>query len=210
MGNSVVSRSKVEMAASNSTDFAKETVQVLKDQWKCGICENGPRPGKVSWYKCNAGHSVCQDCYKETCQTEITIIDEGKSETKICNEIVLENPCKLTEALLSMKSMRFMCVNESQGCEEILDKEAMIYHEPECIYRIIPENLGCGQTLPFHEVVKHMKTWHSISKNKKSFKLALNEKRTTYAFVKYSWFYTDQSPYPRIFEVDGRTFISSL
>merc|ERR1712062_118897 len=104
MGNSVVSRSKVEMAASNSTDFAKETVQVLKDQWKCGICENGPRPGKVSCYKCNAGHSICQDCYKETCQTEITktIRKKGKDKLKkeICNAIVLKKSCKLTEALL--------------------------------------------------------------------------------------------------------------
>ena len=180
------------MAASNSTDFAKETVQVLKDQWKCGVCENGPRPGKVSWYKCNAGHSICQDCYKETCQTEIKKATRKKAAT-ICNAIVLENPCKLTEALLSMKSMRFMCVNESRGCEEILDKEAMIYHEPECIYRLV--QLPCFydyhtrssrpmDAVPYHEVFDHMEKFHSGSYQSPC-KLALNETAVEEVSVRY-------------------------
>ena len=192
---------QVEMAAKESK-VCDETLQVLRDQWKCRICENGPRAGRVSWYKCNAEHSICQDCYKETCQTEDNL------EKKICNEIVLKKPCKLTEALLSMKSMRFMCVNESRGCKEILDKEAMIYHEAECIYRLIPRYHGLHSldTLPFHEVVSRITTWHS-----KSHKLALNEKGTISVYVKYSWFYIDDWIInPRIFEVDGRTFISSL
>ena len=182
---------QVEMAAKESL-VCDETLQVLKDQWKCGICENGPRAGRVSWYKCNAEHSICQDCYdcykyKETCQTEITktIRKRGKDKLKkkICNAIVLKKPCKLTEALLRMKSMRFMCVNESRGCKEILDKEAMIYHEAECIYRLIPRYHGLHSldTLPFHEVVSRITTWHS-----KSHKLALNEKGTISVYVKYS------------------------
>ena len=207
------------MAASNSTDFAKETVQVLKDQWKCGICENGPRPGKVSWYKCNAGHSVCQDCYKETCQTEITktIRKKGKDKLKkiICNAIVSWKPCKLTEALLSMKSMQFMCVNAKYGCNEILDKEAMIYHEPECIYRKIilscckDDHVITPSLQTFNSVICRMKMWHCRSFEETS-KISLNEKGTTVKFIYFSNFYEDFWYNPRIFEVDGRTFISSL
>ena len=167
--------------AAKESKVCDETLQVLRDQWKCGICENGPRAGRVSWYKCNAEHSICQDCYQETCQTKITktIRKKGKDKLKKknCNATVLKKPCKVTEALLSMKSMRFMCVNESRGCREILDKEAMIYHEPECIYRMVTHSCCDYYPVPlsFHYVIGHLMCWH-LGASKSPSNLALNEK----------------------------------
>ena len=42
---------QVEMAAKESL-VCDETLQVLTEQLKCQVCGNGPKAGKVSWYKC--------------------------------------------------------------------------------------------------------------------------------------------------------------
>ena len=48
--------------AAKESKFCDETLQVLKKQLKCQVCKSGPRPDKVSWYKCLDGHMICQDC----------------------------------------------------------------------------------------------------------------------------------------------------
>ena len=203
---------KIEMAAKESK-FCDETLQVLKKQLICQVCKSGPRPEKVSWYKCNAEHSLCQDCYKETCRTLIWVcMKDGKDHFEKCNAIVLKNPCKLTEALLSMKSMRFVCVSESQGCKEILDKEAMILHEPKCIqnYSLVacPRKHKPILKMPFHELLGHLTQCHPSTIHKLSF----NEKLMQNIFLHDGLFYQTNwvNKANARLEIDGKTFIHSM
>ena len=65
----------------------------------------------------------------------------------------------MTEAMLSSKKMRFKCENLSRGCQEMLDAENMIFHQSECIYRLVVcPNLTCRSKVPFHDLLNHMKT----------------------------------------------------
>ena len=41
---------------------SKDTNQVLYEQLKCRVCENGPTAGKFEWYQCLSHHQICQDC----------------------------------------------------------------------------------------------------------------------------------------------------
>ena len=62
----------------------------------------------------------------------------------------------MTEAFLKSKSMRFTCKNEERGCRRILDDKAMVYHESECIYRLV-KCFVCWYKVPVHELLEHMK-----------------------------------------------------
>ena len=116
--------------------------QVLKKQFECYVCGIGPRPEKMSWYKCLDGHAICQDCKNDLrCELLVEPIENDplgigsritrpclvkvedkyeNDEEEYCYESILEEPCKMIAALLSMKTMRFECINEDKGCKKLL------------------------------------------------------------------------------------------
>ena len=98
---------------------------VLHEELKCIICDNGVIAGKHRWYKCMQGHTVCQDC------------KEVKGMKKCCSPFIPGGHCKMTESLLNVDKMQFKCENLSRGCGEELEKESMIFHQTECIYRLV-------------------------------------------------------------------------
>ena len=51
--------------AAKESKFCDETLQVLKKQLKCQVCKSGPRPDKMTWYKCQNGHAFCEECDNE-------------------------------------------------------------------------------------------------------------------------------------------------
>jgi len=165
-----------EMAESKSTDFFEETLQVLKEQLKCQICGNGPKAEKVSWYKCLDEHLHCESCFNRLSnskwkQKKIWKKCEIMTNEKRCNELVPDQPCKVIEALLNMKSMRFNCENEMEGCKELLDRKALIDHPPECNYRRVPCPIPCRfqDEVPFIEVLDHLKNDHHFGTQELSF-----------------------------------------
>ena len=87
---------------------------VLHEELKCFICDNGAMAGKHHWYKCMEGHMICQDC-KE--------VKEKKNCS--CAELIPPEHCKVIESLLNVKTMKFKCENLARGCQESLDKENM-------------------------------------------------------------------------------------
>jgi len=75
----------------------------------------------------------------------------------------------MTEALLKVDKMRFKCENLTRGCQETMNEESMIFHQTECIYRLVqsPRYLSpCrydNYETTFHELINHMKGRNEIS-----------------------------------------------
>ena len=125
----------------------RDTSQVLNERLKCKICETGPRAGKSHWYQCYDRHDICQDC-----------LEVAKNKNCSCGKPISKVFCATTEELLKLDLMRFKCINTSRGCKEIFGEKAMISHEEDCIYRLVPcPNDRCQVKVPFHELLDHMK-----------------------------------------------------
>ena len=142
--------------ASEAKRAKQDFEQILLEQLKCYICKSGLKAEKHRWYRCAQLHMICQDC------------KEGKDGTVaflvcLCKKKILLEYCKMTEALLHAKKMRFNCENLLRGCQEKSDEENMIFHQSECIYRLVEcPNLKClfglNSKVQFHELLNHMET----------------------------------------------------
>ena len=134
--------------ASEAKRSKQDFNQILIEQLKCYICKSGLKAGKHRWYRCPQLHMICQEC------KEVLVLEHCSCMKKISFEY-----CKMTEALLNTEKMRFKCENQSRGCQENLDGENMIFHQSECIYRLVVcPNLTCRSKVPFHDLLNHMKT----------------------------------------------------
>merc|ERR1712004_710187 len=108
--------------------------------------------------------------------------------------------------------MQFECINESKGCKEVLNKEAMILHEPECIqnYRLVacPREHEPMSKMPFHELLDHLNQNHYGTIHKLSFneKLMQNIDFNNGAHYSTMWLYYSNAT----LEIDGKTFIHSM
>ena len=137
--------------ASEAKRAKQDLNEILIEQLKCYICKSGLKAGKHRWYRCTQLHLICQDC------------KEGKEAFAAnlfcdlpCKKKILLEHCKMTEALLNAENMLFNCENLLRGCQEKLDAENMIFHQSECIYRLVScPNLTCQLKVPFHELLKH-------------------------------------------------------
>ena len=166
--------------------------QIIANQLKCYACECGPRAGKPHWYKCLSSHQICENCKTTKCK---------------CGEAISKEHCKMTEALLKSNTMRFKCFNQSRGCLEISGEEAMIFHEQECIYRLVKcPRIGCQLKVPFNEVHQHMKDNHIIDKY---YSISKGDKQVHRHFAKLNNTYFIKR-FPVVFEFDGRTFYSLI
>ena len=161
---------------------------VLHEELKCFICENGVIAGKHRWYKCVKAHMVCQDC-KEI---------KGKKKCS-CDKAFVEGHCRMTESLLNLDKMQFKCKNLRRGCQEKLEKESMIFHQTECIYRLVkcPHD-GCGSQVPFHELLEHMKMKEELEST--VHKIRFGEKKA----FSFSFSFRD------LIEVESKTFLNCL
>ena len=89
--------------------------------------------------------------------------------------------CEMTDELWKLKSMKFNCSNEKQGCEEILEEQALISHEIDCIYLFVTcPRYCCGFKVPFYELPQHLKdeshhfVKYSMLKGNKTERFSLN------------------------------------
>ena len=124
-------------------DFSK----VFYKQLKCHICESRLNAGEDRWYRCtaSASHWVCHDCKKV------------KEKHCSCRYSIGGDFCKLIEAALNVDTMRFKCENLSRGCNQTLDKEGMIIHQTECIYRLVKcPWIPCKSSVLVHKLLDHM------------------------------------------------------
>merc|ERR1712062_18482 len=130
------------MASESGQDFS----QTLYEKLECYICKSGLRAGKHHWYRCTQDHRICQDCRE---------VEEKKNCS--CTKFIPLKYCEVIEALLSLDKMQFKCENLSRGCQESSDKENMILHQTECIYRLVKcPSIYCETKVPFHELLDHM------------------------------------------------------
>ena len=125
----------------------KDVNQTVYEKLKCYICESRLQVGKHHWYRCTQAHLICQDCRE---------VKEKKNCT--CTKFIPLQHCEFIEALLNADKMQFRCENLSRGCQEIKEKEDMMFHQTECIYRLVKcPRMVCGDEVPFHELLDHMK-----------------------------------------------------
>ena len=120
----------------------------------CLLCIGNPRPGKRQWYQCMNLHHICQECKeKKTC---------------FCGEPISKEYCKIIEQLLSVKGLKFKCINAKNGCQEdFVENDALKEHESECIYRQVPCLAYfslCGIKPPLHNVIQHYENRHNSNK----------------------------------------------
>ena len=146
------------MMASTSAASRQEFSQVFYDQLKCFNCSSSLKAGKHRWYKCFAFHLICQDC------------KEVKGYKKCsCNKPIASESCGVIEALLNTDTMRFKCENLIRGCQETSGQENMIFHQDECIFRVVKcPRIFCKSHVPFHELLEHMEQNGDHSKNIRS------------------------------------------
>ena len=126
-----------------------EVVGEMRSDLVCHKCGVFARPGKRKWYRCMNMHQICQDC-KAICK------ENGKCP---CGQAILNEYCKMTEKLLSVKGLKFNCKNTKHGCRETVDENALEDHESECIYRSVPCPFGLetefvGKRTTFQDVVQ--------------------------------------------------------
>ena len=129
---------------------SKDTNQVLNEELKCFICDCGPKAGKSEWYQCLSHHQICQDCKT----------GDAKDLNKCpCGRFISTEHSPMTKKLLELETTRFKCKNTNGGCQELLEKEAMISHEVECVYRLVNcPSPACETKVPFHQLIQHMET----------------------------------------------------
>ena len=126
-----------------------EINEIIGKELKCYVCKSGPKAGKNhQWYRCLSMHQICQICRDS--KTE----DIKKCS---CGKAILDEHCKIIEAILKSKLIRFMCENQERGCQEMSDEKSMICHEPECIFRLVEcPGFNCNFKGSFHTMFEHM------------------------------------------------------
>ena len=68
----------------------------------------------------------------------------------------------MTEKLLSVRGMKYNCVNTKNGCQEVLVETDLEVHESGCIYRVVPclknalwPRNPCLEKVTFQEIIQH-------------------------------------------------------
>lgn len=110
----------------------------------------------------------CQGCQTYFCQSCITskLIGTTQRNCPSCqNEYVKFNADKIVLNFLSifasfaiLGKLQLKCINEKQGCKELIGYNDLENHEKECPFRIEPcinFNLGCEQKLMKKEKPAH-------------------------------------------------------
>ena len=103
---------------------SSKTMEEIRNDLICQICESRPRPGKSQWYRCMKLHLVCQNC-------------KAECEKCDCDEPISKAYCKIIEKLLNVKGLKFNCANTQHGCQQAFLESALEDHESECIYRLL-------------------------------------------------------------------------
>ena len=130
----------------SSSSAAQDFSQVIYEFVKCYVCQGYVKAGKPRWFQCTGGHAICQDC------------KQGKSACPTCKSYIRNGHSRILEELLNLDKMLFKCENLIRGCREIKDRQPMILHQTECIYRLVNcPSYACKSQVPFGQVLEHMK-----------------------------------------------------
>ena len=104
--------------------------------------------------------------------------------------------------------MRFNCFNQIRGCRENSGEEAMIFHEQECIYRLVKcPKIDCDLRVPFHKLSQHMKV--NREHVFKQYSILKGNKQMHETLETPPWL-DNYTCFPVVFEFDGRIFYSLI
>merc|ERR1712062_98381 len=198
--------------ASEAKRAKQDFSQTFYEELKCQICGSRVKAGKHHWYKCAKYHLVCQDC-KEV---------KGRTSCS-CTRYIPDVYCKVIEALLNADKAQFKCENHTRGCQENMEKEDMIFHQSECIYRLVkcPYH-KCELEVPFYELLEHMKApiirgticfgkTTTIALRQKCFVSAMAIKKATFGKkVKEFNSLKNAQPLPERVDIENKTFFISF
>ena len=103
---------------------SSKTMEEIRNDLICQICEGRPRPGKSQWYRCGNLHFICQNC-------------KATKNKCACEKRISKVFCQIIEKLLNVNGLKFNCTNTKHGCQEAFLESALDDHESECIYRLL-------------------------------------------------------------------------
>ena len=151
--------------AASLEDLSK-TLTEMQNNLVCQVCEERARPEKKQWYRCLNLHQICQDC-------------KDKFDLCTCGQPMSNEYCKMTEQLLSNRSLKFNCVNTKHGCTVTLPENGLKDHESECFFRLVPcphpWKGACQQKVIFRDVIPHYEKVHEkIEEKNTSEKIGLS------------------------------------
>ena len=187
--------------ASEAKRAKQDLSQTFYEQLKCHICEGSLRAGKTHWYRCMQDHMICQDCRE--------VKDEKKCS---CTKFIPFKFCKVIEALLNTDKMEFKCENLARGCQETMEKDDMIFHQTECVYRLVKcPCIICKFEVPFHELLEHMEKEKFFEENRGFFSSiddarSFLVKKTTFGKKAKEHQYVNGSRLPERVEIENKTF----
>ena len=136
--------------AASLEDLSK-TLTEMQSNLICQVCEERARPERKQWFRCMNLHQICQDC-------------KGKFDLCTCGQPMSIEYCKMTEQLLSTRSLKFNCVNTKHGCTATLPENDLKDHESECFFRLVPCPHpfpgNCKTKVIFRDVIEHYEKDH--------------------------------------------------
>ena len=180
------------MASASGQDLGQDLNETIYEKLKCYICESRLQAGKHHWYRCTQAHLICQDCRE---------VKEKKNCS--CTKYIPLQHCEFIEALLNVDKMQFKCENLSRGCQENMEKDDMIFHQTECIYRLVKCPLHkCEVEVPFHELLEHMETTNCCT--------TIITKTTFGKKVKEYHLIIAAKPLPERVEIENKNFFISF
>jgi len=133
----------------NGLNADKDESQTLNEKLKCQNqnCKIGPSAGQShEWYY-----------YKLDAEKGVLLCDGCRGKLPSEDTKIVSTFSEYLKKLLTSETMRFKCKNDGKGCQEYLGEEAMIFHESECIYRLVEcPNLDCSAKVQFHKLLAIM------------------------------------------------------
>ena len=142
-----------------SLEDSSKTLTEMQSNLVCQVCEERARPEKKQWYRCMNLHQICQDC-------------RGKFDLCTCGQPMSIEYCKMTEQLLTSRSLKFNCVNTKRGCSVTIHENGLKDHESECFFRLVPcphpSKGACHERVIFRDVIQHYENVHEKIEEQKT------------------------------------------
>ncbi|TRY73173.1 hypothetical protein TCAL_05818 [Tigriopus californicus] len=128
--------------SSTSNSQVDESIDNLKAEVECPICQRVPRKAPV--YQCKLGHLLCQDCYPkcQACPVCRTPLSKEKIRSILADKILMlvPRPCEFND----------------DGCQEEFLGPELDAHEAKCRHRwVCCVDIACGSVLRFHALLDH-------------------------------------------------------
>eukprot|EP00092_Neocalanus_flemingeri_P019080 GFUD01020670.1.p1 GENE.GFUD01020670.1~~GFUD01020670.1.p1 ORF type:complete len:276 (-),score=47.71 GFUD01020670.1:75-902(-) len=120
----------------------------LRSHLQCPVCTFLTHNAK--FFACKNGHQICEHCYDKVNS------DSKKCPQGRCQYYSPPTRERVIENMISEAFMKINCQNAGRGCHVEHIREALILHEVECQYRLVPcPEADCQRLVVFSHLHDH-------------------------------------------------------